>query len=98
MFDALRADLRFAARMLRKDSTFSSIAIATLALAIGGNTAVFSLVDGVILRPLAYREADRLVTIHEVVPKFSHIAPLIPVNAMHYQEWRKSAQSSRAFL
>jgi hypothetical protein len=33
------------------------------------------------------------VTIHEVVPKFSHIAPLIPVNAMHYQEWRKSAQS-----
>src|SRR5262245_51684858 len=53
MLDAWKSDLRFAARMLRKDATFSAIAIATLALGIGANTAVFSLVDGVILRPLA---------------------------------------------
>jgi putative ABC transport system permease protein len=79
--------------MLRKNLGFSAIAIATLALGIGANTAVFSVVDSVILRPLAYREADRLFVIHEVVPKFSHIAPLIPVNAMHFLEWRKSMQS-----
>src|ERR1700754_2841627 len=93
MLDQVTSDLRFAARMLRKDATFSAIAIATLALAIGANTAVFSLVDGVILRPLAYRDPERLVSIHEVVPRFSHIAPLIPVNGMHYLEWRRSARS-----
>src|SRR5580704_12119992 len=86
-------DLRFAGRMLRKDWGFYGIAIATLALGIGANTAIFSVVDGVILRPLAYRESQQLVVIHESVPKFSNIAPLIPVNAMHFLEWRKTAHS-----
>jgi predicted permease len=86
-------DLRFAARMLCKDWVFYGIAIATLALGIGANSAIFSVVDGVILRPLAYRESQRLVVIHEVVPKFSNIAPMIPVNAMHFLEWRKTAHS-----
>ncbi|HXA65302.1 MAG TPA: ABC transporter permease [Bryobacteraceae bacterium] len=86
-------DLRFAGRMLRKNWVFYGIAIATLALGIGANTAIFSVVDGVILRPLAYRESQRLVVIHEVVPKFSNIAPMIPVNAMHFLEWRKTAHS-----
>jgi predicted permease len=93
MLDALFADLRYAVRMLRKDPAFSAIAIATLALCIGANTAVFSLLDTVILRPLSYRDPGRLVAIHEVVPKFAHIAPLIPVNAMHFQEWRQSSHS-----
>lgn len=79
--------------MLSKNPGFSAIAIATLALGIGANTAIFSVVDGVILRPLAYPDADRLVSIHEVVPKFSHIAPLLPVNAMHFREWRKNVRS-----
>src|ERR1700682_4905745 len=86
-------DLRFAGRMLFKDWGFHGIAIATLALGIGANTAIFSVVDGVILRPLAYRESERLVVIHEVVPKFTNIAPMIPVNAMHFLEWRKTAHS-----
>jgi putative ABC transport system permease protein len=86
-------DLRFAGRLLRKDWGFYAIAIATLALGIGANTAIFSVVDGVILRPLAYRESERLVVIHEVVPKFANLAPLIPVNAMHFLEWRKTARS-----
>ena len=51
------------------------MAIATLALAIGANTAIFSLVDGVILRPLAYLDAGRLLAIHEVVPKFACSRP-----------------------
>jgi putative ABC transport system permease protein len=86
-------DLRYAARTLGKAPGFSAIAIGTLALAIGANTAVFSLVDTAILRPLAYRDAQRLYTIHEVVPKFAHFAPIIPVNAMHFLEWKKSARS-----
>jgi len=79
--------------MLRKDWGFYGVAIATLALGIGANTAIFSVVDGVILRPLAYRESQRLVVIHEMVPKFANLAPLIPVNAMHFLEWRKTSSS-----
>jgi predicted permease len=86
-------DIRFAARMLRKDWGFHAVAIATLALGIGANTAIFSVVDGVILRPLAYRESERLVVIHEIVPRFANLAPLIPVNAVHFLEWRKTARS-----
>src|ERR1700674_3380916 len=86
-------DIRFAWRMLRKEWGFYGIAVATLALGIGANTAIFSVVDGVILRPLAYRESQRLVAIHEIVPKFANIAPMIPVNAMHFLEWRKTAHS-----
>jgi predicted permease len=86
-------DLRFAARMLRKNPGFSAIAIATLALGIGANTAIFSVVDAVILRPLAYPDAGRLFAIHEIVPKFSRFAPLIPVNGAHFLEWRKSVNS-----
>jgi hypothetical protein len=93
MLDTVLSDLRFAARLLRKNPGFSAIAIATLALGIGANTAIFSVVDTVILRPLAYPEADRLHVIHEVVPRFSHLAPLIPVNAMHFREWRKKTHS-----
>jgi predicted permease len=86
-------DLRYAWRMLRKEWGFYGIAVATLALGIGANTAIFSVVDGVILRPLEYRESQRLVVIHEVVPRFANIAPMIPVNAMHFLEWRKTAHS-----
>jgi len=84
----LPASLRATLRMISKNPGFSAVAIATLALGFGANTAIFSVVDSVILRPLAYPDADRLVTIHEVVPKFSHIAPMLPVNAMHFREWR----------
>jgi predicted permease len=93
MLDGLVSDFRLAARMLRKDLGFSAIAVATLALGIGANTAVFSLVDRVILRPLEYREPGRLFAIHEMVPRFANSAPLIPINAMHFREWRKHAKS-----
>jgi predicted permease len=93
MLDSLWNDVRFAARTLRKDWGFSSVAILTLALAIGANTAIFSVVDAVILRPLGYPAGDRLYAVHENVPKFAHLAPLIPVNAMHFREWVKNARS-----
>ena len=59
-------ELRFALRGLRRSPAFTAVAIATLSLGIGANTAVFTLVDGVLLRPLPYHEPDRLLSIsHE---------------------------------
>jgi len=59
--ESLIQDLRYGARMMSKRPALSLAAVITLALGIGANTAIFSLVDGVVLRPLAYREAARLV-------------------------------------
>ncbi len=90
-------DLRQALRALRLRPVFSAIAVATLALGIGATTAVFSIVDAVLLRPFGYPEESRLVAIHEIVPKFSAIAPVIPVNALHFRQWRDHARSFSQF-
>jgi predicted permease len=63
MLDALRTDLRFALRTLRKNPGFSVAALLTLSLGIGANTAVFSVVSGVLLDPLPYPEPDRLMAL-----------------------------------
>jgi predicted permease len=88
----LSNDLRYAFRAIRRNPGFSLIAIATLAFGIGANTAIFSVFDGILLRSLGYGDEGRLVVIHEVVPKFIQQAPRVPVNAMHFQEWKKSVK------
>jgi predicted permease len=82
-------DFRYALRALGRNPGYAAIVILILAVGIGANTAMFSIVDGVLLRALPFREPEQLYAVQESVPKFSNMAPDFPVNALHYQEWRK---------
>src|SRR5260370_7973020 len=70
--ESLFQDLRYGFRMLVKSPGFSLIAIFTLALGIGANTAIFSVVNGVLLNPLPFHEANQLVSMFQEIPNFKN--------------------------
>jgi putative ABC transport system permease protein len=83
-FETLVQDLRYAVRQLRKAPGFAATAILTLALGVGAVTAVFSVVDGVLLRPYDFSDSGRIVVWRESIREMEHVAPLLPDNYRHY--------------
>ena len=82
--EALHRDIRYAFRTLRKNPGFTCVALLTLALAIGANTAIFSVVYGALLRPLPYADPDRLIVLNETHPRIGTISVSYP----NFLDWR----------
>ncbi len=82
-------DLRYALRTLRKSPGFTAVALLTLALGIGANTAIFSVVYGVLLRPLPYKDASRLIVLNETTPRVGTVSVSYP----NFLDWRAQSRS-----
>jgi putative ABC transport system permease protein len=86
-------DLRYGARMLLKNPGFTLVAVITLALGIGANTAIFSVINGVLLRPLAFHEPDRLFMLWTDNPAYQLGFHEFPATNSDLFEWRATATS-----
>ncbi len=87
--ETLLQDIRYGIRSLRKTPAFTSIAVITLALGIGVNAAMFSIVNGVLLRPLSYPDADRLLMLYTSTPQFHRGSVSYP----NFLDWRERSRS-----
>ena len=85
--DLLRQDLRYSGRVLRRAPGFAITAIVIVALGIGATTAAFSVTDFVLLRPLPFPEADRLVRLYETTPAYTQLE----LSAANYRDWQAGA-------
>ena len=87
-FETLWQDLRFGLRMLRRNPGFAAVAILTLALGIGATTAIFTVVDKVLLQPMAYPDADRIVVLENKFPQGAE--PIISIPK--FMAWQNQPQ------
>src|SRR6186997_2141900 len=92
--DDFMRDVRHAVRSLRRSPGFSIAVVLTLALGIGGNTAVFSVVDQLLLRPLPYPSGDQLVMVEESVGGGGSHADVNPAN---WLDWQRESRTFRGF-
>jgi len=87
-------DLRHALRMVRQAPGFSTAVALTIALAIAGNAAIFSIVNAELLRPLPFRDPDRLVQVAEKNDKLN--LPSFSVSVLNFDSWREQSRSFEA--
>ena len=88
--DTLVQDIRFGLRMLAKNRGFTAVAVLTLALGIGANTAIFSVVEGILLAPLPYAQPNRLVVVWESNLRFGwHVW----ISYLNFRDWQRDARS-----
>jgi putative ABC transport system permease protein len=88
------ANLKAAIRFIRKSPSFAAVVILTLALGIGGNSAVFSAIDAILLRPLPFPESDRLMTLHQSNPKLK--SPETFVAPVRIEDWNRMNNTFQA--
>src|SRR5262249_45999205 len=91
---SMLSDFRFALRTFRRTPALIAAAVLAIALGVGANTAIFSVIQAVLIKPLPYQRPDRLVMIWEKNPVFTGVlGERLPVAPRNFTEWRRQAAS-----